>query len=39
MSKLYLESEPASMERVNGDALLCGDRVGGLQSRGVFTKT
>lgn len=31
-----LESEPASMERVKGEALLCGDRVG-LQSRGVLT--
>lgn len=33
----YLESDPASMERVKGDALLWGDKVG-LQSRGVLTK-
>lgn len=32
----YLDNDPASMDRVNGDALLCGDRVG-LQSRGVLT--
>lgn len=37
MYNTNLDSDPASIDRVKGDALLCGDRVG-LQSRGVLTK-
>lgn len=34
----YLESDPASIDLVNGEPLLCGDKVG-LQSLGVLTTT